>query len=188
MKKFLALLLAAMMALCSVCAIAEDEEVGFDENPIGPEEENERILQNDVITLAVATVYFQAVDMQPAGKAKSLEDSNLHIEADITCMDNLLGFNKGEWISALVIDYVIKDADGKVVDEGSFMKMNASDGPHYGANIYLEKAGTYSLTLSIMPAEDHLLHVDEETGVPGRWWTEPLVETWENWDYQPLEA
>ena len=29
------------------------------------------------------------------------------------------------------------------------MQMNASDGPHYGANVKLDKAGTYQLKLSI---------------------------------------
>lgn len=183
MKKFIALLLAAMMLLG--CAIVAAEEAGFDEFPIGPEEDNEKILSTDGISMAVSMVYFQPVEMLPAGKGKALEDSNLHIEADIQCLDNELGYGVGDWIPYLTINYVIKDADGKVVDEGSFMPMAASDGPHYGANIYLENAGTYSVTLSILAPEEYLLHVDAETGVTGRFWTEPLTATWENWDYIP---
>ena len=184
MKKFFALLVAAMMLLCSFAAVAE--EVGFDEYPIGPEEENEKILSTDSISMSVAMVYFQPVEMEPAGKGGALEASNLHIEADIQCLENELGFGVGDWIPYLTINYVIKDADGNVVVEGSFMPMAASDGPHYGNNIYLEKAGTYSVTLSILaPQEEYLLHVDAETGVAGRFWTEPLTATWENWDYTP---
>jgi len=185
MKKFFALLVAVLMLLCSFTAVAE--EAGFDEYPIGPEEDNEKILSTDGISMAVAMVYFQPVEMEPVGMALSLEDSNLHIEADIQCLENELGYGVGDWIPYLTINYVIKDADGNVVTDGSFMPMAASDGPHYGANIFLEKAGTYSVTLTILsPAENgYLLHVDEETGVGGRFWTEPLTATWENWDYVP---
>ena len=58
------------------------------------------------------------------------------------------------------------------------------------ANIKMpEDAAVYTLTLTIhSPAENqYLLHVDAETGVEGRFWDEPLVVTFENWEYSPLE-
>ena len=69
------------------------------------------------------------------------------------------------------------------------MTMNASDGPHYGANIALPNADTYTLEVTIHSPEEngYLLHVDSETGVTGRFWEEPIVVTWENWEYLPLE-
>jgi putative pathogen-specific surface antigen len=68
------------------------------------------------------------------------------------------------------------------------MQMNASDGPHYGANIALPDAGTYQLTLKIhSPAENGwMLHVDKETGVEGRFWTTPIELSWD-WQYTPHE-
>jgi uncharacterized protein involved in high-affinity Fe2+ transport len=65
--------------------------------------------------------------------------------------------------------------------------MNASDGPHYGANIKLGDAGTYKVRFIIeSPAESYgyLLHTDATTGVTGHFWTEPLVVEWD-WDYVP---
>jgi uncharacterized protein involved in high-affinity Fe2+ transport len=66
--------------------------------------------------------------------------------------------------------------------------MNASDGPHYGANIKLPDAGVYQVKFEIhSPAESgHVLHVDAETGVEGRFWTKPLVAEWE-FQYTPRE-
>jgi hypothetical protein len=63
------------------------------------------------------------------------------------------------------------------------MPMNASDGPHYGANIKLPGAdgpGTYTVRFLIQnpEAQGYVLHVDQETGVPGRFWSVPLVAVW----------
>lgn len=186
MKKFLALLLAALMLFSvSALALAEDEEAGFPEYDIGPEEDNER----QVGFMNVSMVYFQPVDMEPVGDSLPREKANLHIEADISALENDLGYEKGSWVPYLTINYAIKDENGNVAVEGTFMPMAATDGPHYGANIFLEKAGTYSVELTILsPAENgYLLHVDEQTGVTGRFWTEPLTSTWENWEYIPQE-
>jgi uncharacterized protein involved in high-affinity Fe2+ transport len=64
--------------------------------------------------------------------------------------------------------------------------MNASDGPHYGANLKLDGAGTYKVKFIIRSPEDQgfLLHVDQETGVPGRFWNQPLVAEWD-FDFIP---
>jgi uncharacterized protein involved in high-affinity Fe2+ transport len=64
--------------------------------------------------------------------------------------------------------------------------MNASDGPHYGANLKLDGAGRYKVAFIIDNPEKQgfLLHVDKETGVPGRFWREPLEVSWD-FDFIP---
>lgn len=178
MKKFLALLMAALMLL-SVSAFAMAEETGFDEYELGVEGEQ------DVGFMTMSMVYFQPVDMAPADLAAAKEDSDLHIEVDLTANENPYSFNVGEWVPYLSIDYTINDKDGNEVLTGSMMPMAASDGPHYGNNIALPE-GEYSITLSIKsPAEQgYLLHVDPETGVEAdEFWTEPLTATWTGWNF-----
>lgn len=157
-------------------------EAGFEEYPVGEDQE--------VGPLNVAVVYFQPIDMEPAGVGLAAADANFHIEADISALaDNELGYGEGDFVPGLTVDYSFTDtATGEVVDEGTFMEMNASDGPHYGGNVALPDAGVYTLTLTIHSPEENgwVLHVDSETGVTGRWWTEPLVDTRE-WDYTPPE-
>ncbi|MDR1262846.1 MAG: iron transporter [Oscillospiraceae bacterium] len=181
MKKFLALILSALMAL-SCTAVMTAEEIGFDEFPIGEEQ--------DVGILHVAAVYFQPVEMEPMAEAGlSVEEADLHIEADISANENELGYGVGDWVPYLTIDYKIVGSDGKVAAEGTFMSMAASDGPHYGANIALPNADTYTVIFTIHSPEEngYLLHVDAETGVEGRFWTEPLTVTIEGWEYIPQE-
>ena len=178
MKKFLALLLAVMMLSISAFALAE--EAGFDEYELGVEGEQ------DVGFMTMSMVYFQPVDMAPADLAASKEDSDLHIEVDLTANENPYSFPVDGWVPYLSIDYVIKDTEGKEVVTGSMMPMAASDGPHYGNNIALAE-GEYTITLSIKsPAENgYLLHVDDETGVDAKdgFWTEPLEATWTGWKF-----
>ncbi|MBQ6122477.1 MAG: iron transporter [Clostridia bacterium] len=179
MKKIFALLLAAMM-LFGVAALAEDE-AGFEEFPIGEEQD---VGPDEIIH--IAAVYFQPVVMEPASEAGlTVEEANIHIEADISANENNLGYGAGDWIPYLTIDYKVVDGDGNVMSEGTFMPMAASDGPHYGANIKLDVDGVYSLVLTIhSPAENgYLLHVDPETGVEGRFWSEPIEVTFEGWEY-----
>lgn len=159
-----------------------DSGAGFEEYPVGDDQE--------VGPLNVAVVYFQPIDMEPAGTGLSAAESNFHIEADISALaDNELGYGEGDFVPGLTVEYSFTNTDtGEVVDSGTFMEMNASDGPHYGGNVALPDAGTYTLTLTIHSPEENgwVLHVDEETGVTGRWWTEPLVDERE-WDYTPPE-
>ena len=178
MKKFTALLLAAL-TIMSVSAFGLAEEAGFDEYELGVEGEQ------DVDFMTMSMVYFQPVDMAPADLAAAKEDSDLHIEVDLTANENPYGFPVDGWVPYLSIDFVIKDLDGKEVYSGSMMPMAASDGPHYGNNIALPN-GEYSITLSIKsPAENgYLLHVDSETGVEAdEFWTEPLEATWTGWKF-----
>lgn len=188
MKKLLAVLLAALM-LMSFTALAEEE--GFEEFPIGEEQDvgTDGIYEN---IIHVAAVYFQPVVMEPAAEAGlPVEEANIHIEADISANENELGYGVGDWIPYMSIDYKVVDADGNVVDgaEGTFMPMAASDGPHYGANIKLATDGVYSLVLNIHSPEEngYLLHVDAETGVNGRFWDEPIEVVFENWEYYVQE-
>lgn len=124
-------------------AAAAEEDLGFTEIPIFEDEE--------VAFMNVSAVYFQPVDMSAGAtiEAQKAEDFDCHLEADISALENKLGYEKGSWVPYLTVDYKVEDKDGKVAAEGSFMEMAASDGPHYGANIKLPNAGDYNLTIAI---------------------------------------
>ena len=160
------------------------KEAGFNENPIEPDQEAEGQIN-------VALVYFQPVDMEPAGASGlKASDASFHLEADVAGLEgNTLGYGVGDFVPGLTIDYKIalKDGSGTPVT-GTFMQMNASDGPHYGANIKLDQAGDYTVTLSIHSPQESgwVLHVDPETGVEGRFWTQPIELAWD-WNYTPQE-
>jgi uncharacterized protein involved in high-affinity Fe2+ transport len=158
-----------------------EDNAGFEEFPIGDDLE--------LGPLNVAGVYFQPVDMEPAGMSLPASEADMHIEADISALDgNDLGYGKGDFVPNLTVSYEIEDTSGAIVTDGTFMPMNASDGPHYGANIKLGNAGTYTVRFVIESPEKQgfLLHTDATTGVPGHFWTEPLVAEWE-FDYVPRE-
>lgn len=144
-------------------AAAAEEDLGFTEIPIFEDEE--------VAFMNVSAVYFQPVDMSAGAtiEAQKAEDFDCHLEADISALENKLGYEKGSWVPYLTVDYKVEDKDGKVAAEGTFMEMAASDGPHYGANIKLPNAGDYNLTITIhSPAEnDYLIHTDALTGPGG---------------------
>lgn len=161
-------------------ADAEEEDAGFTEIPIFEDEEL------DFINLSA--VYFQPVPMSDGTKA---EDYDIHLEADISALENNFGYELGSWIPYLTVDYDVIAADGTSAAKGTFMEMAASDGPHYGANIKLPDAGTYSLKITIhSPADnDYLLHTDSLTG-PGATsfdeaFTDGVIEyTYEGWNYE----
>lgn len=157
---------------------APGEAAGFEEFPIGDDLE--------LGPLNVAGVYFQPVDMEPAGNSLPASEADMHIEADISALQNDLGYGVGDFVPNLTVNYEITSSDGATKAEGTFMPMNATDGPHYGANVKLGAAGTYKVKFSIESpeAQGFLLHVDKETGVTGRFWTEPLVAEWD-FDYVP---
>ncbi|MDR1068784.1 MAG: iron transporter [Clostridiales Family XIII bacterium] len=152
-------------------------EAGFEEFPIGDDIE--------LGPLNVAAVYFQPVDMEPAGMGLAAADSDMHIEADISALENDLGYGVGDFVPNLTVRYEITDETGNLT-EGTFMPMSASDGPHYGANIKLGDAGTYKVKFLIEnpEAQGYVLHTDKTTGVEGHFWTEPLVAEWD-FDYVP---
>ncbi|MBB2955388.1 hypothetical protein FHX77_000797 [Bifidobacterium commune] len=156
----------------------DDKGAKFEEIPIGHDQQ--------IFPLNIATVYFQPVDMYPQGMGLSAAESNLHLEADIHALkDNELGYGTGDFIPKLTVKYLIEDKnDPNNKQDGTFMEMNADDGPHYGANIKLDKAGQYKLTYTIYSPETNgwTLHVDPDTGVKGRFWEKPIVATFD-WDY-----
>ena len=164
--------------------VAEEDEGGFVEHDIGDEQK--------AGFLAVNGVYFQAVDMKSGeGNLQFGKDYTMHIEADIAAMDNDLGFVVDQFVPGLTVDYEIVDqANGESVTTGTFMQMNASDGPHYGANINLNKAGTYTARFIIhSPAENnYFIHTDEDTK-PGstlqKYWPndKPLTVEFKDWAF-----
>lgn len=150
------------------------ETVGFEEFPLGDDLERG--------PLNVAGVYFQPVDMLPAGAGLPASQSDMHLEADISALENDLGYGVGDFVPNLTVKYEIIKSTGEKV-EGTFMPMNASDGPHYGANVKLPGnggPGQYTVRFFIQNPESqgYVLHVDKTTGVPGRFWTTPLVAEW----------
>lgn len=156
------------------------EDAGFEEFPIGDDQE--------VGPLIISGVYFQPVDMEPAGNSLSKADSDCHIEADITASQEgtTLGYGKGDFVPWLQVKAIIqKKGSDKEPTEVAFMPMNASDGPHYGANFkFPEGVGVYDVKFVVSaPGNDYLLHVDKETGVTGRFWTEPLVAEWPDFEW-----
>jgi uncharacterized protein involved in high-affinity Fe2+ transport len=151
------------------------EEAGFEEFPLGDDFE--------LGPLNVAGVYFQPVDMLPASAGLPASQSDMHMEADISALENDLGYGVGDFVPYLTVQYeIIKLASDEKV-EGTFMPMNASDGPHYGANIKLPGtggAGEYKVVFLIQnpEAQGYVLHTDAATGVPGRFWGAPLRAEW----------
>jgi hypothetical protein len=208
-KKPLALVLAAVtvLAICTGCGstssttgsatsekatvdvsvtdAAANDAGGFQENPIFEDEELEFI--------NLSAVWFQAVPMAPG--QEDISNYDIHLEADISALENDLGYGVGDWIPYLTVDFdVVDEATGQSAASGTFMTMSASDGPHYGANIALPNAGTYDLTITIhSPAENgYLIHSDSETGPGGVLETYfangNLSYTYTGWEYLPLES
>jgi uncharacterized protein involved in high-affinity Fe2+ transport len=73
---------------------------GFEEYPIG----------DDLVLgpLNVAGVYFQPVDMEPAGNSLPAAESDMHIEADISAAEgNELGYGVGDFVPNLTVTYEI---------------------------------------------------------------------------------
>ena len=164
---------------------------GFEEVPVGPSGTAEE-QDKDAGPLTVGAVYFQPIDMEPASMGLKAADSSFHLEADIHAnkKGTELGYGKGDFVPDLTVNYeIINNANNETVGSGTFMQMNASDGPHYGANVKLDEAGSYKLVLKIESPEKKgwMLHVDPETGVKGRFWTEPLEVTFPEWNYTPQE-
>ena len=158
---------------------APGEDAGFEEFPIGDDQE--------VGPLIISGVYFQPVDMEPAGNSLSKEEADCHIEADITAGPEgaTLGYGVGDFVPWLQVKAYVQKQGSDQVQEVAFMPMNASDGPHYGANFKFEDGlGVDNVRFEVSaPGNDYLLHVDKETGVTGRVWTEPLVAEWPEFEW-----
>ncbi|MDR2181111.1 MAG: iron transporter [Treponema sp.] len=156
----------------TTAAVSPEDTAGFEEFPLGDDRE--------LGPLNVAGVYFQPVDMVPASMGLPASESDIHIEADISALENELGYGTGDFVPYLTVRYEITQEDGWS-SEGTFMPMNASDGPHYGANLKLNGIGDYKIRFIVANPEalGYLLHVDNTTGVTGRFWDAPLVAEWD---------
>ena len=169
-------------------AVVEEEAAepepdgGFTEIPIWEDEE--------VGFLNVNGVYFQPVPMSNGNE--NYEDYDMHFEADVSALENSLGYGLGDWVPYMTVEFEIIGSNGQTAASGTFMPMNADDGPHYGANIALPEADTYSVKLTFHNPEEngYLIHLDDETGPGGtlddyQW---PLVlELPDVWEYAPVE-
>ena len=136
--------------------------------------------------MEIAAVYLEPIDMEPKGIDLAPSKADIHLEADIHAIEgNKNGFAAGEWIPYLKVNYELKNLDNGKVKKGTFMPMVAQDGPHYGANIKFEDGvGKYKVKFEISaPGNEYLLHTDPETGVTGRFWTEPLVVEWDDFEW-----
>lgn len=177
----LALVGTLVVSICGLSAMAfaaapapSADTAGFEEFPLGDEQH--------VGPLQVAGVYFQPVDMEPAGLGGlPASQADMHLEADISAAENDLGYGVGDFVPYLTVKYRIEKKGSSKVIEGNFMPMSASDGPHYGNNVKLDGAGDYKITFIIDNPEKqgYLLHVDKKTGVTGRFWKEPLTVSWD---------
>lgn len=171
---------AAAAAASDDSAAVAGEDKGFEEFDIGDEQE--------AGFLNVAGVYFQPCDLEGNGAIYNHSDYGFHIEADISALENDLGYGVGDFVPYLTVDYEIIGKTNGVSKTGTFMLMNASDGPHYGANIETIPAGSYTVTFKIHSPEENgfLLHTDKLTGVDGRfsnyWKTKTLDVSWD-WEY-----
>ncbi|MDR1851776.1 MAG: iron transporter [Propionibacteriaceae bacterium] len=161
-----------------------DAENSFTEISLG-----EPVVADDWVN--IAGVYFQPVEMTPAMDPKPA-DADMHLEADITALaGNEMGFGAGDWIPNLTVDYEITGGNLKAPKTGTFMAMQANDGPHYGNNIVIGnkkgEAGTYHIKFIVKaPGMNHMVHTDAETGVTGRFWETPLTAEWDL-DFVPRE-
>ncbi len=124
--------------------------------------------------MEIGAVYLQPVKMEPEGMMKKVEESDIHLEADIHAVkNNPNGFPEGEWMPYLQIKFELTKVGSTYKSEGVLMPMVANDGPHYGDNVKLSGAGKYKLKLSVLPpaasGNAHFgRHIDKETGV-GPW-------------------
>ena len=159
------------------------DELGFTEYPIFEDEEVE--------FLNVSAVYFQPVPMSNGNE--NVENFDIHLECDVSALENDLGYGAGDWVPYLTVDYKVTGSAGNTAAEGTFMVMSASDGPHYGANIALPDADTYSIEFTFHNPEEngYLVHTDAETGPGGtfdKYFKDGnLTVKFDGWEYTPQE-
>lgn len=127
--------------------------------------------------MEVGAVYLQPIDMEPAGLMRPAAESDVHLEADLSALeDNRNGFQEGSFVPYLQIAYRLQRDGSDQLISGDFHAMVANDGPHYGSNVKLDGPGRYQLTLVVAPPGSHHehsfgRHTDRETGVAP--WFEP---------------
>lgn len=165
-------------------AAGPGDDAGFEEIPIFEDEKAGDFLN-------VSAVYFQPVPMSNGNEDTSKFD--IHLEADVAALENKVGFGAGDWVPYMTVDYKITGSDGNVAADGTFMVMSASDGPHYGANVALPNADTYTVEFTFHSPEEngYLVHTDSETGPGGSFddifGNGNLTVKYEGWEYTPQE-
>ena len=159
MKKQLLCAVVAALALAAPLGHAAETPIGKHQIVSGME---------------IGAVYLQPVKMEPDGMMKKVEESDIHLEADIHAVkNNPNGFAEGDWVPYLVVKFELTKVGSNFKLSGDLMPMVASDGSHYGDNIKLDGPGKYKLKYTVQPpsanAHAHFgRHVDKETGV-GAW-------------------
>lgn len=143
--------------------------------------------------LEVAAVYLQPIEMEPAvhdGRQLYLprNKSDIHLEADVHALKgNKQGFREDEWVPGLTVRYTLRNLGTGQEQSGILHPMNASDGPHYGANIKMTGLGAYKLIYFVEPPERVAADAPVKQGF-GRasgvapWWKPFQVE----WTFQYL--
>lgn len=128
--------------------------------------------------MEIGAVYLHPIEMDPPKIMRPIQDSDIHLEADIhAASDNQMGFPEGDWVPYLTIKYELQKIGSQRIQKGTFMPMIANDGPHYGDNIKLEGVGKYKLKYIVFPPNTNEInyfgrHIDKETGVNS--WFKPL--------------
>ncbi|MEO5659338.1 MAG: iron transporter [Polaromonas sp.] len=156
MKKLTYTALLASLSLASGLVLAAETPIGKHQTLNGME---------------IGAVYLQPIKMEPVGMMKKVEESDIHLEADIHAVkNNPNGFAQGDWMPNLVIKFELTKAGSNYKLVGDLMPMVANDGPHYGDNVKLAGPGKYQLKLMVLPPsaneQAHFgRHVDKETGV-----------------------
>ena len=122
--------------------------------------------------MEVGAVYLQPISMDPPGMMRAAAESDVHMEADISALENNAhGFQEGSFVPYLNISYRLQKTGSEQVLEGDFHAMVANDGPHYGDNLKLMGPGKYQLTYWVSApgqqahGEHFGRHTDKETGV-----------------------
>lgn len=148
------LVLPAVLMFATTVSVAKEYPVGKPQQCGGME---------------IAAVYLQPIEMDPPGMMRPAKDSDVHLEADITALeDNQNGFQEGSWVPYLQVSFVLTKEGSNEKVEGTFHPMVANDGPHYGDNVKLLGPGKYNLKFTILPpGKDSMFgrHTDKETGV-----------------------
>ena len=168
MKKTVALLLAVLLILTlSACGSKPSDDptdsrnsapaaAGYEKTPVFTE----------VLPMAFTSV--RLYQMQPVTTTDDADVSkkNLFLQCYVNAnADNKLGYPSGAFVSGLLLEFEILDAEGGVAAAGRFQPLNAVDGPCYGANLSL-KSGTYSVRLVMHSPQQsgYALITDAKTG------------------------
>ena len=118
-------------------------------------------------------------------------DASFHLEADIHANQKgtELGYGKGDFVPDLTVNYDIIDKTSNAsVASGTFMQMTPPTARTTAPTSSSTSRRVQTRAEDRIPGEEGwMLHVDPETGVKGRFWTEPIEVTFPDWNYTPQE-